>query len=281
MTPVSGVCLKTDAKGGEKVFINLCRSEHIPPPPSVSDIEMAHALATGDNSTYRIPMSVGEPHAELDTAKKGCTAYDVIVSEAAFSQFQAREGIKEFMVELILCHIEVKHTTQLSRDYKILGKRTRMGQLQQQRIRRRTTIQEVNIPAAAATPEGPPDAVAPGRRPRIEEVGDTAGDDGDVHQTQNQTAEIPQFTLLKEPEEGRPEFYILELELPKVGSAATMTLDVGGNRLELTAHPRKYFLGLDFDYPVDYKETGAQFNKKTKQLTVTLPVRDDTAGHDE
>lgn len=259
VTPVPGICLKTESRTGEKVFVNLCRSEHVPPPPSVTDAELAHALATGDNSTYRIPMSVGEPHAELDTAKKGCTAYDVIVSEEAFAQLQAREGIKEFIVELILCHIEAKHNTALSRDYKVLGKRKRMGQLQQQRIRRRTTIREVHAPNA-------PDTTRPSK-PRIEEVGKGEDDGGP-------TAEIPSYTLLKEPAEGRPEFYIVEVELPKVASAATMTLDVGGRRFELASHPRKYFLGLDFEYPVDHRETGAQFNKKTKRLTVTLPVGD-------
>lgn len=35
-------------------------------------------------------MSVGEPHAEVDTSKKGCTAYDVIVSEEAYAQFHER-----------------------------------------------------------------------------------------------------------------------------------------------------------------------------------------------
>lgn len=91
----------------------------VPPPPAVSDAELAHAVATLDNSKYRVPMSVGEPHAELDTAKKGCTAYDVIVSEEAFAEFQAREGVREFMVELMLSHIEAKFNTRLCRDYKV------------------------------------------------------------------------------------------------------------------------------------------------------------------
>ena len=48
------------------------------------------AVATGDNSKYRVPMGVGEPHAELDAAKKGCTVVDVVVSEDAFEEFRTR-----------------------------------------------------------------------------------------------------------------------------------------------------------------------------------------------
>lgn len=48
--PVPGVCLKTEAENGEKIFVNICRSDMIPPPPSVSDEVLAIAVATGDNS---------------------------------------------------------------------------------------------------------------------------------------------------------------------------------------------------------------------------------------
>jgi hypothetical protein len=50
-----------------------CHSDLIPSPPVVADAELAAAIATWDNSKYRIPMSIGEPHAELDSAKQGCT----------------------------------------------------------------------------------------------------------------------------------------------------------------------------------------------------------------
>lgn len=61
-------------------------------------------------------------------------------------------------------------------------------------------------------------------------------DDGGV----GTVPEIPEYTLHKEPETGQPEFYIVEVHLPKVASASTMALDVGGRRFELSAHPRKY-----------------------------------------
>eukprot|EP00041_Stephanoeca_diplocostata_P013601 m.238847 g.238847 ORF g.238847 m.238847 type:complete len:324 (-) comp19401_c0_seq2:103-1074(-) len=250
--PIAGVCLKTEAENGDKVFINICRSDKIPSPPAVSDEVLALAVATGDNSKYRIPMSVGDPHAEVDTANKGCTAYDVIISEAAFEQFHERDGIKEFMVELILAHIEHKHNVLLSRAYRLLGKRKKLGQLQPQRVR----VQKKAIDETFTRP-------AKKKGSQIQEI---------TQQELMASAKVPTYTLLKEPASGVPEYYILEVELPKVATAKLLSLDVGGQRLELAVHPQLYFLGLDFEYAVDHTETGAQFNKKTRVLSVTLAV---------
>jgi len=254
VTPVAALCLKTESEKGEKVFVNICTSEHVPPPPAVSDAELAVAVATFDNSKYRVPMSVGEPHAEVDSNGGGCTAYDVIVSNEAYHQFQERTGIKEFMVELILSHIEHKHSVLLSREYKTLQKRKRMGQLQQQRIRTKKKIHEVVTPGVR---------VKSGEAKLIVEAETDAISE----------AAIPEYTLIKEPDAGRPEFYVVEVALPDVRSANTMALDVGGRRLELSVHPKRYFLGLDFEHAVEHQDTGAQFDKKSRKLTVTLPVQ--------
>jgi len=88
---------------------------------------------------------------------------------------------------------------------------------------------------------------------------------------------VPEYQLIKEPQEGRPEYYVLEVTLPGIRSSKSLTLDICDDRLELNAHPRKYALGLDFEYPLKYKETGAQFNKKSHVLTVTMEVMPETA----
>ena len=93
----------------------LSLSGQIPSPPKLSDEEMVRVLATGDNSNYTVPMSVGEPHAELDTAKAGCTVYDCIMSTEAFEEIKKRAGMREFFIELAMAQIEHKYKTLLSR----------------------------------------------------------------------------------------------------------------------------------------------------------------------
>lgn len=41
-----------------------------------------------DQAGFRIPMSLGEPHAELDAKGQGCTAYDVAVNSNFYLRMQ-------------------------------------------------------------------------------------------------------------------------------------------------------------------------------------------------
>eukprot|EP00040_Diaphanoeca_grandis_P004445 m.28762 g.28762 ORF g.28762 m.28762 type:complete len:331 (+) comp15979_c0_seq1:274-1266(+) len=258
--PTPGTCVKTEADTGEKVFVNVCHSDKIPAPPSISDERLAIAIATGDNREYQVPMSVGEPHAELDNAKKGCTCYDVIICTEAYKEFKERPGIQEFLIELTFAHIEHKHSVLLSRAYKILGKRTHVGTIKAQHCRIRSKIREVSAPPNITTSQ-----------PSTSHSKQTSKAVG-ITEVVESNGEVPEYSMMKEPESGVPEFYIVEVELPTVRSTKPMTLDIGDTRFELSVHPRKYFLGLDFEHPVDHTATGAQFNKKTRKLTVTMPV---------
>ena len=62
-----GFCIKTNSSEG-KVFINICHSPSIPPPADVTEDELLQMLEE-DQAGFRIPMSLGEPHAELDASQ--------------------------------------------------------------------------------------------------------------------------------------------------------------------------------------------------------------------
>lgn len=59
--------MKTNSSEG-KVFINICHSPSIPPPVDVTEDELLQMLEE-DQAGFRIPMSLGEPHAELDASQ--------------------------------------------------------------------------------------------------------------------------------------------------------------------------------------------------------------------
>lgn len=69
--PRPGLCVKTRA-GGNKAFVNVCHSPEVPPPPPVSPPGLQRLLREppGPNGGFRIPMSLGEPHAELDRGQR-------------------------------------------------------------------------------------------------------------------------------------------------------------------------------------------------------------------
>ena len=69
--PTACYVFKTRTNDGEKVFINVCTSETMPAPKDISEEELAEILNSEDAMKYRVPLSLGEPHAEVDKSGKG------------------------------------------------------------------------------------------------------------------------------------------------------------------------------------------------------------------
>lgn len=69
--PKPGFVMKLRNSKEEKVFINICTSEKVPAAKEVSEEELAEALQSLDPTQYRVPMSLGEPHVELDNRGEG------------------------------------------------------------------------------------------------------------------------------------------------------------------------------------------------------------------
>lgn len=69
--PKPGYVMKLRNSQNEKVFINVCTSDKVPVPKDVSDQELAEILQSVDPTQYRVPMSLGEPHAEVDNKGQG------------------------------------------------------------------------------------------------------------------------------------------------------------------------------------------------------------------
>jgi hypothetical protein len=117
------------------VFINICKSELVPCPRDVCDEELIQIVETSDAMRFRIPMSLGEPHAEVDNAGKGCTAYDVIINDQFYSKTQERQLLLSFLFTVVLEGLEQKYGLLLSRECRVLKNRKAMGTLQEQFVR--------------------------------------------------------------------------------------------------------------------------------------------------
>ena len=72
----------------------------------------------------------------------------------------------------------------------------------------------------------------------------------------------------------RPKELILDIHLPLLDSAAGVDLDVQERSLVLErAEPPRYELRLPLPYPVDEASGSAKFDKGTRRLTVSLPIK--------
>uniref|UniRef100_A0A7M4FI64 PIH1 domain containing 1 n=1 Tax=Crocodylus porosus TaxID=8502 RepID=A0A7M4FI64_CROPO len=117
--PQPGFCIKTHASPTEKVFVNVCRSPHIPPPPDLTPQELECLIESDSASAFRIPMSLGEPHAELDKSGNGCTAYDVVINTGFFNKLEANLLFKEFFITVALEGLAEKYSTNINHPAKV------------------------------------------------------------------------------------------------------------------------------------------------------------------
>uniref|UniRef100_A0A3Q0RA81 PIH1 domain-containing protein 1 n=1 Tax=Amphilophus citrinellus TaxID=61819 RepID=A0A3Q0RA81_AMPCI len=220
--PLPGMCVKTFSEPGkEKVFINICQSNSVPPPPELSREELVELLQSEDPSGFRVPMSLGEPHTEVDNSIS--VLYDCVLQKDPLFQ--------QFVILVSVEGLENKYSLELNREWKVLKNRKFLGSVSEQNIRTksRPVIQELHVPR-------------------------------------------PEFTLIVEPPAGDPEYLIAEIKLPGVVSSRALVLDVGEDRLVLTARPSLFHLDIFHPFLVDQETSVAQYNSSTKILTVTMPM---------
>ncbi|KAL4658315.1 PIH1 domain-containing protein 1 [Arapaima gigas] len=234
--PKPGLCVKTfSLPNKQKVFVNICQSTAIPPPPQLSKEQLLDLLQSDDPTSYKVPMSLGEPHAELDNNSQGCTAYDVVINNEFFEKCQKDQLFLQFVIAVSLEGLENKYSIELSREWKMLKNRKFLGSVNNQNIRTKSKpiIQELTVLLSIPSPE---------------------------------------FCLLVEPPAGDPEYLIAEIQLPGVQSSRSLLLDLGEDRLVLTARPSLFHLDCFFPLYVDPEKSMAQFNMNTQMLTVTMQV---------
>ncbi|KAM4634851.1 PIH1 domain-containing protein 1 isoform 3-T3 [Polymixia lowei] len=238
--PQPGMCVKTVTQPDkQKVFINVCQSTSVPRPPELSRDELVELLQSEDPTGYRVPMSLGEPHVEADNSSQGCTAYDVVINQEFFQKCQKDPLFQQFLIMVTLEGLENKYKLELSRDWKVLKNRKFFGSVSEQNIRSKS-------------------------RPIIQEL--------QPQESSAAAAKRPEVTLLVEPPAGDPEYLIAEIQLPGVSSSRSLVLDVGEDRLVLTARPHLFHLDIFHPFLIHQESSVAQYNTNTQILTVTMPV---------
>ncbi|XP_031550011.1 PIH1 domain-containing protein 1-like, partial [Actinia tenebrosa] len=253
--PDPGFVLKSkiSSEGREKkVFVNICTSKHIPKAKEVTEKELAEILDSEDPMRYRVPLSLGEPHAEIDKSGNGCTVYDIVIHPSFLKKVQENSFFQNFFLTVVFQGLEEKYGLELDRNWTILKNKKSMGKVQSHFIRNKSKPVIMDMENNSQNTSQP--VVKDGAQPnKIQEI------EPDVRPTPE-----PKYRVLIEPPEGVPEFVVLEISLPGVKSAKVIDLDVSGDRLVLQVNTDLYRLDIQLPHDVDNEECGAQFNKKTK-----------------
>lgn len=112
--PLPGFVAKTVSatNKGQKVFINICQSEHVDPPAPVEN------QSDTEEVQYRIPLSLGPPREDLDKDGAVCRVYDVVFHPDAVESSLAQAEFRSFVMSLTLHQIQQKYNDELSSDIK-------------------------------------------------------------------------------------------------------------------------------------------------------------------
>lgn len=256
IVPQPGFVIKTKDEKDEKIFLNICSTDELPAPKDISEGELTKLIDDVDAMNFRVPIGLGNPHAEIDKNGKGCTVYDILINTRFFEKIQKSDYFMGFFMTVVYEGLEDKYKMSLSRDWVRLKNRKSFGQILPQRIRPKSKpiIQEMDSPCSV----------------------DTLREVSKKHISYETKSDLcipePSHQIIFEPSVGKVEYLVIEISLPGVKSMLDTTLDVGDDRLILYVQRNKYHLDLKLPHCVDYESGGAQFNRKTKMLTITIPV---------
>ncbi|CAH2013858.1 unnamed protein product [Acanthoscelides obtectus] len=258
--PTPGFCVKAREVAGQKVFVNICKTEAIPPPKEISVKELHEIITSECPGDYRVPMSIGDVKSEKDNKGQQVKVIDVAIHPSFFHKVDTIEEFKSFFIAVVFSGLEDKYKI-IFEDEKILLRNKRaFGKLQQHRIQQREVAQKMQE--------------APGQKSLISELtGETQTNSKVMIETISSTEtprREPMYRLFKK-KVGQNCLYG-EFKLPDVISAKEVTLDVGEDRIILESKARGYLLDIFVPYIVKQKGCTSTFDRARKTLTLVMPL---------
>lgn len=215
--PTPGICVKTKTVNGEKIFVNICTSDKIPPPEDISDTKLLQLL-NDDVPDYAIPLSIGCERMETDKSGKPSATYDVMMNTAYLRKCREKDHFMAFTIIVILNGVANKFDKEIDiENYVILKNRTVMGKLQQHNIENR----KVRKPQAQKS--SLIEEISPSRKPI----------DSKTNLRDSSTTKAG-YVILREPAKGPIERLIALFDMPKSVSVEDIVVLINSDRINVT-----------------------------------------------
>ncbi|XP_015183713.1 PREDICTED: PIH1 domain-containing protein 1 [Polistes dominula] len=263
--PSPGVCIKTKTNAGEKVFLNVCTTNKIPPPEDISE-ETLISLLDQETPFYSIPMSIGQERLEPDKGGTLCMTHDVAINKNFFEKCQTQNYLWLFTMTVIIEGVSHKFAKSLdSKTCIVLKNRKVMGTIQPQRIDDREAR-----PQSTLAPQS--------KKPLIQEISsNTLNTDKSVTlaQLQNncQKPETNNYVILKEPLEGIAKRLIGLFLIPKGISTHDLDVLVDVDRIIVTTTSgNKFAYDICMPYAINLNETESFFDQDLRILRLNMPI---------
>ncbi|CAL7934496.1 unnamed protein product [Xylocopa violacea] len=255
--PAPGICIKAKTDAREKVFLNICTSDKIPPPDDISQQKLFEILSE-ENSDFVIPMSIGSERLEPDKSGSLTFTCDVAINAAYFEKCQKNKSFLLFTISVIMDGISNKFNKNLNtEDYVILKNRKVMGKLQQHKIENRKPRTHMQA-----------------KKPLIEEIQSSTATSCEKKDKINQQENISSknYVLLKQPLEGAPTHLIGLFQMPKGVTSKEVEVFLDEDRILITVDRTNLTYDLSVPYIIKVANSECFLDKYLKILRLDMPV---------
>ena len=263
--PMPGICVKAKTEDGEKIFVNICTSDKIPPPEDISDAKLFEIACATENLDYVMPMSIGTERLETDKDGRPCVTCDVAVNTAYFEKCRQKKMFLLFTVSVVLDGVANKFDKIFNReDYVILKNRKVIGKLQQHKIENRE-------------PRGRPQAQKPlieELKPSVKSSPKKKSRSNEIKIENNQVNSKSNYVLLKQPLEGAATHLIGLFETPKGITGADVQVLLDQDRIVITVDNSNFAYDLSIPYTINIAQVKCFLDKDLKILRLDMPVQD-------
>ena len=253
IVPKPAICCKTRDAAGAKVFVNVCTSTEIPAPRDLNESQLREILQDESKAAdFRVPMSLGEAHKELDKSGEPCVAYDVVIHPRFFAKLDSSLLFKTFFVTVMIEAIEGKFGIELDKNQWVtMRNKLYMGKMPKHYVRR-GDLPMVQEFAGGETPAARP-------QPLISEV--------ETRRSAPPPPAEPAHSVERRPD-GR---LVVRLEeLPAAVTAADqLSLELSDDRLVLSTADR-LLADVFLPEPVDPESARAAFSLESRRLAVSV-----------
>ena len=275
VTPLPGFVAKTRSatNQGNKVFINVCQSEHVDKPAPVSNGENVEEVQ------MRIPMSLGPPREDLDKSGEVCTVYDVVFHPEAVDGALKEAEFRSFVMQLTLYQIQQKYKDELSEDMtfpKVRGNYKGIAPLPQFMRKKGTPpppppgSAEAEA-AAVAAKEGEDTATGGNPKPLVEEMAPPAVESLPAPSYSVEPRQLNATDTATASPDARPDGLSLKAHLPLVTDASTIEVGVHAEVIEIVV-PSMYALTVQLPQVVKQPPLSVRFETGRRILSIVLRV---------
>ena len=291
VNPNPGYVIKTCLDDGKKLFINICKNEHIQEPKC----EKKKGPNGRVGHQWSIPHSFAPVRDDIDKSGSKCKVIDFVINPGTYRMAESNPDFKKMLHNTALDGIENQFGLSPDRKNLKFPKITFKGTPTATVIRTRKDeakskptkqddddpISKLKYPYSNKTSEEMAAELAEKNKKAKKNASEVKPEVlEDKYQTPKYNIihrgylDFQDYRAAPDAKQSlRPKELVVEILLPMIKSASSVDLDVLPKSLKLLSEkPAKYKLDLSLPYEVDDSNGSAKFDKSKNKLVVTLPV---------